>query len=79
MDWTDKAACQRYPIEMFYPEPGPGTGGPAKLICGRCSVRSECLDFAIRTNQEHGIWGGMNTRERREYEDNALRKVRSVL
>ena len=29
-----------------------------------CPVRRECLLWAIRTNEEHGLWGGMSHRER---------------
>jgi WhiB family redox-sensing transcriptional regulator len=28
-------------------------------------VRSECLEFAITTNQEFGVWGGTSEDERR--------------
>jgi WhiB family redox-sensing transcriptional regulator len=36
----------------------------AKAICSRCLVRGECLAFAIRTRQMHGIWGGLTEEER---------------
>lgn len=29
-----------------------------------CPVRKECLIWAIHTDEEHGIWGGMSHRER---------------
>ncbi|HEX4288967.1 MAG TPA: WhiB family transcriptional regulator, partial [Trebonia sp.] len=32
--------------------------------CARCPVRSECLDFALRTRQMHGVWGGTTAEER---------------
>jgi len=25
----------------------------------RCPVRTQCLAFALRTRQVHGIWGGL--------------------
>lgn len=71
--WTEHAACKGNAQYVFFPEGGNGTGDAAKLICAGCPVRDECLDFAIRTEQEHGIWGGMNPRERREFEDNTAR------
>jgi WhiB family redox-sensing transcriptional regulator len=37
----------------------------AKAICARCSVREECLEYALRTRDPHGVWGGMNEMERR--------------
>ena len=29
------------------------------------SVASECLEFALATNQEAGVWGGLTEEERR--------------
>ena len=37
----------------------------AKAICTECSVREECLNYALETNQEAGVWGGYAEDERR--------------
>ena len=37
----------------------------AKAVCARCPVRQPCLDFALATGQEFGIWGGYDERELR--------------
>jgi WhiB family redox-sensing transcriptional regulator len=37
----------------------------AKSICAQCAVQSECLDFALRVHEPHGIWGGLTEAERR--------------
>lgn len=37
----------------------------AKQICARCEVRSDCLEYALRVRENHGIWGGLNEMERR--------------
>jgi WhiB family redox-sensing transcriptional regulator len=37
----------------------------AKAICGRCSVRESCLEYALQTHDPHGVWGGLNEMERR--------------
>jgi len=37
----------------------------ANAICAKCPVRRECLAFALRTDQVHGMWGGMSEQERR--------------
>ncbi|MEX0832902.1 MAG: WhiB family transcriptional regulator [Actinomycetota bacterium] len=37
----------------------------AKILCDRCAVRDECLEFAMSTDEQHGIWGGLNEMERR--------------
>jgi WhiB family redox-sensing transcriptional regulator len=30
-----------------------------------CPIRNQCLEFAIKHNERHGIWGGMSYTERR--------------
>lgn len=37
----------------------------AKAICAHCPVRCECLDYAIRIREPHGIWGGLSEYERK--------------
>ena len=37
----------------------------AKAVCATCPVHKECLDFALRIREPHGIWGGLNEIERR--------------
>ncbi|HVJ98866.1 MAG TPA: WhiB family transcriptional regulator, partial [Acidimicrobiia bacterium] len=29
------------------------------MICGDCSVQRDCLNFALRVREPHGIWGGL--------------------
>ena len=38
----------------------------AKALCSRCPVRPECLEYALRLREPHGIWGGLNEMERRQ-------------
>ena len=38
----------------------------AKGICGTCTVKRDCLDYAIRIREPHGIWGGLNEIERKQ-------------
>lgn len=68
-DWTERAACRGLDPDLFYPV---GTTGPAleqvaaaKAICARCPVRDDCLDWALRTGEAHGVWGGTTPEERR--------------
>ena len=37
----------------------------AKRVCAGCPVREECLAYALRLREGHGIWGGLNEMERR--------------
>ena len=67
--WRRYAACRGCDVELFFPV---GSTGPAidqiaaaKEVCGTCPVRADCLDFALVTNQESGVWGGATEEERR--------------
>ena len=46
----------------------------AKAICNECVVKIDCLEYAILTNQDSGVWGGTTEEERkslrREYRKN---------
>lgn len=36
----------------------------AKAICYSCTVKEDCLRYAIENNEIYGIWGGKTSRER---------------
>lgn len=66
--WKSMAACGSADPDLFFPVSASASNqlqvAEAKAVCARCLVRCECLDFAIRTRQMHGIWGGMTEEER---------------
>jgi WhiB family transcriptional regulator, redox-sensing transcriptional regulator len=69
MDWRHRAECRNEDPELFYPA---GTSGPAllqiaeaKAVCRRCPVSHDCLNWALKTGQDSGVWGGMDEGERR--------------
>jgi WhiB family transcriptional regulator, redox-sensing transcriptional regulator len=66
--WRLAAACRFVDPELFFPvsDSGPSLmqATEAKAICTECPVRRQCLSFALRTRQVHGIWGGLTERER---------------
>lgn len=37
----------------------------AIAMCGECSVRSQCLEFALSIDAQYGIFGGTTPEERR--------------
>lgn len=61
--WTEQALCRKADPEVFFPPKG-DAGKQAKQICAQCPVRTECLDYAIKADEKHGIWGGLNRAER---------------
>ena len=62
--WHDRANCKGANAYLFFPERGASTR-TAKGICRECQVRGECLEFALRSGEKFGIWGGLSERERR--------------
>ena len=67
--WRDRAACKYSHPELFFPTGSTGDAleeiEAAKAVCRSCPVRRECLSFAVETNQDAGVWGGMSEDERR--------------
>ncbi len=62
--WRLDALCAETDPEAFFPEKG-GSTREAKRVCAGCSVRAECLEFALANDERFGIWGGLSERERR--------------
>lgn len=65
----NNAQCATADTELFYLDKG-GQPELAERICAHCTVRSECLDYALRHNERHGMWGGMS--------ENARAKLRAA-
>ncbi len=69
VNWRDVAACRDLDTNLFFP-PGDGAQAQeqiekAKEICGKCVVADDCLEFALITRQDYGVWGGKTEKERR--------------
>ncbi|MFM7225850.1 MAG: WhiB family transcriptional regulator [Actinomycetota bacterium] len=62
--WMLQARCRGAQPTDFFPSDGTGVIS-AQHICDGCSVRSECLEYALEHQIEHGVWGGASERERR--------------
>jgi WhiB family redox-sensing transcriptional regulator len=83
--WRSAAACRSADPELFFPLSESGKAleqiAEAKVICAGCSVRRQCLEFALRT-RAYGIWGGLTELERhqsrRTMSDDRLRITRTV-
>jgi WhiB family redox-sensing transcriptional regulator len=68
-EWRTYALCRDTSPELFFPV---GTTGPAlqqiseaRAVCAQCPVSDECLEYALATNQDSGIWGGTSEEDRR--------------
>lgn len=80
--WRTRAICRDTDPDLFFPV---GTTGHAlvqidraKQVCSECPVRVECLEFALETNQDSGIWGGTSEEERRALRRQMAARSRAV-
>ena len=65
-EWKAEGACRDHDPDVFFPDRGEDAD-TAKRICAGCTVRRECLTYALTTPRErNGIWGGTSGRERRK-------------
>ena len=69
VDWRKDALCRDTDPGLFFPI---GTTGlaveqiqNAKDVCDPCNAKAACLEFALSTNQDTGVWGGTSEEERR--------------
>jgi WhiB family redox-sensing transcriptional regulator len=79
--WQARGACRGPQAMVFFFPPAQAERkqerihreARAKAICSTCAVRRDCLAYAIRIHEPHGIWGGMNEAERRKLSERASR------
>jgi WhiB family redox-sensing transcriptional regulator len=78
--WRNQAICRDTDPDLFFPI---GTTGQAlvqidraKEVCGECPVKSDCLEYALETNQDSGIWGGLDEEQRRNIRRQAAARHR---
>jgi WhiB family redox-sensing transcriptional regulator len=78
--WRSQAICRDTDPDLFFPI---GTTGQAlvqidraKEVCGMCPVQSDCLEYALETNQDSGIWGGLDEEQRRNIRRQAAARQR---
>ncbi len=81
--WRDTASCRDTDPDLFFPI---GTTGmaitqidEAKAVCMSCKAQTQCLEFALRANQDTGVWGGTSEEERRQLRRTYLARRRSQL
>ena len=68
--WRNLATCRDTDPELFFPIGNTGEAlrmlSRARLVCADCTVKASCLEFAMTTNQDCGVWGGTSEDERRD-------------
>jgi WhiB family redox-sensing transcriptional regulator len=81
--WRLRAACRSVDADLFFPVGATGLAieqiDSAKAVCTMCPVMDECLEYALATNQDSGVWGGRSEEERRALRRAWLRQRRAAL
>ncbi|MDG2114192.1 MAG: WhiB family transcriptional regulator [Actinomycetota bacterium] len=78
--WRSTASCRDTDPALFFPVGTTGAAldqiATAKAVCSDCHAKDLCLEFALKTNQDSGVWGGTSEEERRQIrrERNAARR-----
>lgn len=78
-DWRHYAACRDVDPELFHPKGredsiyGQLQIAQAKVVCRRCPVTTECLEWAFQIGDKHAVLGGKSVGERR-----ALRRANAT-
>ena len=67
-NWRAASACLNTDPDVFFPV-AVGTAASKQVnralrVCDGCPVRQQCLDFALRSGEKDGIWGGTTPEER---------------
>jgi WhiB family redox-sensing transcriptional regulator len=78
-EWRLKALCRGSdPEQFFYPDKQPWkiSAKQAERVideqCLYCPVMTQCGEYAIKSLQYYGIWGGMTERELRQKVDERI-------
>ncbi|QCB51775.1 WhiB family transcriptional regulator [Rhodococcus sp. PAMC28707] len=74
-DWQLEARCRVLPTATFFPAANlrghtrQSVEEAAKAICAGCTVQSQCLGYALTSDEPYGIWGGLTAQERSQLRD----------
>jgi WhiB family redox-sensing transcriptional regulator len=63
--WMSAGQCGRYPDLDFFNVASTTNVMKCRVVCDTCVVKNQCLDFAQRNDEVHGIWGSMTPKERK--------------
>jgi WhiB family redox-sensing transcriptional regulator len=62
--WEVEANCRGMDPAIFFPV-NDDDAFEAIAVCSACSVRGECLAWALETRERFGVWGGTTEKQRR--------------
>lgn len=76
--WMAFAKCEGQDAAMFPKDSATDAIEYARSICFACTVRTECLDYALDRNERYGVWGGLTNDERQSLRRGARRRANAA-
>lgn len=77
-EWARWAECAKPGAAPHFPADGDHAGiAAAKANCYACPVLAECLEGALASGEQWGIWGGLTAAERTTIRRNGARRARN--
>jgi WhiB family transcriptional regulator, redox-sensing transcriptional regulator len=82
-NWADRALCGKladadywfFGLDGESPEAQSAREAEAVKVCDRCPVRLRCALWALRTDAEHGVFGGLTPQNRADMKRDGTRKA----
>jgi len=63
-DWLQRAACRGETGSFF--SRGKDDLAHARELCQSCTVRNECLAYALSDPELEGVWAGLTAKQRQQ-------------
>lgn len=63
-DSGEKPVCMEIDPDLWFSSEWKDTNN-AKKFCAICPLRKDCLTYALKANEQSGVWGGLTLTERR--------------
>ena len=67
--WLQNGACRLADADLHFPvgesKEAKEQTAKAKAVCRGCPVQERCLQWALETKQDVGVWGGLSEKDRR--------------
>ncbi len=63
--WMLDGACRGLDPGLFYSEKGMNKPVNALAVCKSCSVKDQCLAYALKHRETRGVWGGTTPGQRK--------------
>lgn len=78
--WPQQGLCVGDDPEKWFPVHGKDPNlAASRMICAACPVKLQCLEFALETQSDDGVFGGLSGAERvRLRSERGIKKPRQV-